>query len=173
MAVKLGSAWTRTVLSAPLGGWLTHLLVFWLGIRLYFFFFSKMHFDSAQNCWHCTWENLRARFLTRLRSSFSTCLSHSLVASCRASFCSILPCTLHNTSAVGLALLVGAVLGPLALLIIFVLLAHGHLEFPGTFKGTGSLWAFSILVSTVSFGLYVALLKGKSRWSSRPGHVSG
>ena len=54
----------------------------------------------------------------------------------------------------GLALLVGAVLGPLALLIIFVLLAHGHLEFPGTFKGTGSLWAFSILVSTVSFGLY-------------------
>ena len=73
----------------------------------------------------------------------------------------------------GLALLVGAVLGPLALLIIFMLLAHGHLEFPGTFKGTGSLWAFSILVSTVSFGLYVALLKGKSRWSSRPGHVSG
>ena len=73
----------------------------------------------------------------------------------------------------GLALLVGAALGPLALLIIFMLLAHGHLEFPRTFKGTGSLWTFSILVSTVSFGLYVALLKGKSRWSSRPGHVSG
>ncbi|HEY6385394.1 MAG TPA: hypothetical protein VIX91_06905 [Candidatus Acidoferrum sp.] len=59
-------------------------------------------------------------------------------------------------------LLVGAALGPPPLLIIFALLAHGHLEFPGTFKGTGSLWTFSILVSTVSFGLYVALLKRKS-----------
>jgi len=49
-----------------------------------------------------------------------------------------------------------AALGPLAQLIIFVLLAHGHLELPGTFKGTGSLWTLSILVSTVSFWLYVA-----------------
>jgi hypothetical protein len=72
----------------------------------------------------------------------------------------------------GLALLVGAALGPLALLLIFALLAHGHLEFPGTFKGTSSLWAFSILVSTVSFGLYVALLKRKSPRSNRPRHVS-
>ena len=62
-----------------------------------------------------------------------------------------------------LRLLAGAVLGPLALLVILVLLGHGHIEFPGTFRGTGSLWAYSILVSTVSFVLYAALLKGKSR----------
>ena len=62
-----------------------------------------------------------------------------------------------------LRLLVGAILGPLALLVILVLLGHGHIEFPGTFRGTGSLWAYSILVSTVSFVLYAALLKGKSR----------
>jgi hypothetical protein len=61
-----------------------------------------------------------------------------------------------------LTLLVGAALGPLALLVIFALLGHGHVEFPGTFRGTGWLWAFSILVSTVSFVLYTALLKEKS-----------
>jgi hypothetical protein len=58
-----------------------------------------------------------------------------------------------------LRLLAGAALGPLALLVIFVLLGHGHLEFPGTFRGTGWLWAYSILVSTVSFVLYVFLLR--------------
>jgi len=62
-----------------------------------------------------------------------------------------------------LGLLVGAALGPFALLLIFVLLARGHLEFPGTFKGTDWLWAYSILVSTFSFVLYVALVKRKSR----------
>jgi hypothetical protein len=58
-----------------------------------------------------------------------------------------------------LRLLAGAALGPLALLVIFVLLGNGHLEFPGTFRGTGWLWACSILVSTVSFVLYVFLLR--------------
>jgi hypothetical protein len=62
-----------------------------------------------------------------------------------------------------LGLLVGAALGPLALLLIFLLLGHGHLEFPGTFKGTDWLWVYSILVSTFSFVLYVALVKRKSR----------
>jgi hypothetical protein len=60
-----------------------------------------------------------------------------------------------------LRLLVGAALGPLALLVIFVLLGHGHLEFRGTFRSTGWLWAYSILVSSVSFALYVALLGKK------------
>ena len=58
-----------------------------------------------------------------------------------------------------LALLVGAALGPLALLAIFLLLGHGHLSFPASFTGTGPLWAFSILVSTSSFLIYVALLR--------------
>ena len=60
-----------------------------------------------------------------------------------------------------LRLLVGAALGPLALLVIFVLLGHGHVEFPGTFRGTGWLWAYSSLVSAVSFALYVALLRNE------------
>jgi hypothetical protein len=64
-----------------------------------------------------------------------------------------------------LRLLVGAVLGPLALFLIFVLvsdssrtaLAHGHMV-PGLFTNTASLWPFSILVSTLAFVVYIALL---------------
>jgi hypothetical protein len=52
---------------------------------------------------------------------------------------------------------VGALAGPLALLLILVLLGHGR--FPSSFVGTGALFAFSILVSTVSFCVYVALLR--------------
>ena len=60
---------------------------------------------------------------------------------------------------------VGAALGPVALFLIFILvpdasrtaLMHGHM-LPGIFRGTASLWPLSILVSTVSFVLYVALL---------------
>ncbi len=69
-------------------------------------------------------------------------------------------------------LLAGVALGPLALFLIFVLLAHGHPEVPGTFRSTSWLWAHSILVSTVSFVLYVALLKGKSRPADLSAHVS-
>jgi len=36
------------------------------------------------------------------------------------------------------------------------------LQQPGTFTGTSSLWAFSILVSTVSFVLYMGLLRDGS-----------
>jgi hypothetical protein len=60
-----------------------------------------------------------------------------------------------------LRLLLGAALGPLALFLIFLLLAHGHLEFPATFRGMGVEWVYSILVSTVSFLLYGALLGKK------------
>lgn len=56
-----------------------------------------------------------------------------------------------------LRVFVGAALGPLALFAIFVLLTHGHIN-SRAFKGTGGLWAYSILVSTVSFVVYVALL---------------
>jgi hypothetical protein len=57
-------------------------------------------------------------------------------------------------------LLIGAALGPLALLLIFVVIAglQGQL---GTFNlaHTESLWPLSILVSTVSFVAYAALLR--------------
>ena len=54
---------------------------------------------------------------------------------------------------------VGAALGPLALLAILLRLTRGHVGFPGIFRGTDSLWTFSILVSTVSFVVYVTLLR--------------
>ena len=65
-----------------------------------------------------------------------------------------------------LRLLLGAALGPLALFLIFVLvsdssraaLAHGHM-IPGMFTGTASLWPLSILVSTIAFVVYAALLR--------------
>jgi hypothetical protein len=64
-----------------------------------------------------------------------------------------------------LRVVVGAALGPLALFVIFVLLSHGHLELRSTFRSTGMLWVYSILVSSVSFVLYVALLGKKSSLS--------
>ena len=65
-----------------------------------------------------------------------------------------------------LRLLVGATLGPLALFLIFVLIndssrtafVHGHM-LPGLFTNTASLWPLSILVSTVAFVVYIALLR--------------
>jgi hypothetical protein len=65
-----------------------------------------------------------------------------------------------------LSLLLGAALGPLALFLAIVLLsdvsraalAHGHM-LPGMFTGTASVWPLSILVSTISFVVYVALLR--------------
>ena len=59
--------------------------------------------------------------------------------------------------------LVGAALGPLALFLVLMLLAHGHLDFPRTFLGTGWLWAFSMLVSTTAFLLYTGLLLRKQK----------
>jgi hypothetical protein len=46
------------------------------------------------------------------------------------------------------------------LLVIFVLLGHGHISFPASFTGTSLLWACTILVSAVSFAVYVTLLGG-------------
>jgi hypothetical protein len=57
-----------------------------------------------------------------------------------------------------LRLLVGATLGPLALLLIFVLIGRGHVGFPESFRGTGALWAYSVVVSTAAFLVYAALL---------------
>jgi hypothetical protein len=65
-----------------------------------------------------------------------------------------------------LTLLLGAALGPLALFLVLALvsdssraaLAHGHM-IPGLLTGTASLWPLSILVSTIAFAVYVALLR--------------
>jgi hypothetical protein len=57
-----------------------------------------------------------------------------------------------------LRLMLGAALGPLALLVIFVLLGRGHMDAQAGLRGTGFLWCYSIVVSTVSFLVYAALL---------------
>jgi hypothetical protein len=56
-------------------------------------------------------------------------------------------------------IVVGALLGPAALFLILLLLAHGQLHFPASFAETGALFLFSLLVSTGSFGVYAALLR--------------
>ena len=58
---------------------------------------------------------------------------------------------------------VGALLGPPALFVILLVLGGGSVHLSSSFRETGPLFAFSILVSTVSFGVYVALLR-KQLW---------
>ncbi len=57
-----------------------------------------------------------------------------------------------------LALMVGATLGPPALLVIFLLLGRSHVYF-GNVAEMSTLFAYTILVSTVSFMVYRALLR--------------
>jgi hypothetical protein len=61
---------------------------------------------------------------------------------------------------------VGALLGPPALFAILVVLGGGSVHLSSSFRETGLLFAFSILVSTVSFGVYVALLRKQLRRTS-------
>ena len=56
-----------------------------------------------------------------------------------------------------------ALLGPPALFVILLVLGGGSVHLSSSFRETGPLFAFSILVSTVSFGVYVALLR-KQLW---------
>lgn len=60
-----------------------------------------------------------------------------------------------------LKLLISLASGPVALFLIFVILSRGHLYFPESFTNTGWLWILSIIMSTVAFWLYVALLRKK------------
>jgi hypothetical protein len=55
-------------------------------------------------------------------------------------------------------LLMGALLGPIALLLIFVLLSHDQLS-RSSLAHTGIFWSFSILVAAVSFLVYGLLLR--------------
>jgi hypothetical protein len=75
-----------------------------------------------------------------------------------------------------LKLLVGAALGPFALLVIFALLGHGHIGFPASFAGTRVLRAYAIMVSAVSFAVYVAplcrekVIEQIERGTNKPDH---
>ena len=58
-----------------------------------------------------------------------------------------------------LTLFVGAALGPVTLLLIFLLHGHGHVQLlPDPFY-TRIVWGFSVVVSTVSFAVYASLLR--------------
>jgi Na+/H+ antiporter NhaC len=57
-----------------------------------------------------------------------------------------------------LQLIIGVVIGPFALLAIFVILNHGQLHATSTFTNTSFLWTLSMLMSTVAFSIYCALL---------------
>jgi hypothetical protein len=69
------------------------------------------------------------------------------------------------------ALIVGAGLGPPALLVIFVLLGRGHVYFRN-FTETGTLFGYSILVSTMAFMVYLALLRKEMKDKSTPSNIS-
>lgn len=56
------------------------------------------------------------------------------------------------------ALTVGATVGPIALLLIFALLSRSHIYFHNLAE-ISTLFAYTILVSTVSFMVYLALLR--------------
>jgi hypothetical protein len=68
-----------------------------------------------------------------------------------------------------LALVVGGIIGPVALFAIFLLHDHGHIYLSSSFAETATPYAYSILVSAVSFGVYVALLRRQTRRD----HISG
>jgi hypothetical protein len=63
-------------------------------------------------------------------------------------------------------IVVGALLGPSALFTILFVLGGGSVHLSNSFRETGLLFAFSMLVSTVSFGVYVALLRKQLRRTS-------
>lgn len=58
-----------------------------------------------------------------------------------------------------LALLAGAVLGPVALVMIFLLHDHGHIYLSSSFAESVTPYAYSSLVSSVCFIVYRALLR--------------
>jgi hypothetical protein len=63
-------------------------------------------------------------------------------------------------------IVVGALLGLPALFTILFVLGGGSVHLSNSFRETGLLFAFSMLVSTVSFGVYVALLRKQLRRTS-------
>ena len=72
------------------------------------------------------------------------------------------PRTVLQTS-LWLLLSLGAVIGPAALFVIFLLLSRGMPK-AQTFTNTGFLWACSSLISTVAFAVHCALMRRHARW---------
>src|SRR5579864_3648788 len=74
------------------------------------------------------------------------------------------PVRVYSRLAWPLCLLIGAILGPLALLLIFVVMfgLQGQLN-SFSLAHTQSLWPLSILVSSVSFVVYAVLLRTRFR----------
>ena len=68
------------------------------------------------------------------------------------------PCTLDHTLVVAASFDCGRWSGPIALLVIFALLSRSHIYFRN-FAEICTLFAYTILVSTVSFMVYLALLR--------------
>jgi hypothetical protein len=58
--------------------------------------------------------------------------------------------------------MIGAALGPFALVAILVLVNRGRVSFPASFAHMGVLWVLAMLVSAVSLAVYAALL-GKAK----------
>ena len=65
------------------------------------------------------------------------------------------------------ALILGAISGPIALLVIFALLSRSHIYFRN-FAEVSTLLAYTILVSTVSFMVYLALLRKEMKSNPIP-----
>jgi hypothetical protein len=61
-----------------------------------------------------------------------------------------------------LLVLVGALLGPLALLFVFLLLSRGKLS-SATFTQTTFLWACASVISTIAFGVHCTLVRRTAR----------
>ncbi len=60
------------------------------------------------------------------------------------------------------ALILGAISGPIALLVIFALLSRSHIYFRNLAE-VSTLLAYTIVVSTVSFVVYLSLLRKEMR----------
>jgi LytS/YehU family sensor histidine kinase len=66
-----------------------------------------------------------------------------------------------------LALMVGIILGPPALVVIFGLLGRGHIYFRNVAE-TATLFAYSVLVSAIAFMVYLALLRKEMKRKPAP-----
>jgi hypothetical protein len=73
----------------------------------------------------------------------------------------ILPADFITRLSWPLALLLGAILGPFALAVIFLLHDHGHIYLSSSFAETASPYLLAALVSTVAFAVYRVLLSAE------------
>jgi hypothetical protein len=55
-------------------------------------------------------------------------------------------------------ILAGALLGPLAVFVMFLTLSHGHLD-KSSFAHTGFYWIISVVIAGIAFAVYGAMLR--------------